>query len=136
MEFLVLIGIAWLVFAWLKKKDTDSAANPVRVDHERSNLNSEPSKPDAQIQNRTFVSSSSHPNREPTAALIQRAIDSKKALKFRYVDQNGAITQRTVTPNHLESRHDSETLCLVAHCHLRGASRTFVVRRIRHVSIK
>ncbi len=136
MEFLVLIGIAWLVFAWLKKKDANSAANPARVDHERSNLSSEPSKPDAQIQNRTFVSSSSHPNRETNAALIQRAIDSKKALKFRYVDQDGAITQRTVTPNYLESRHDSETLCLVAYCHLRGASRTFVVRRMQQVSIK
>ncbi len=136
MEFVILIGIAWLVYLWLKKNDTNGAIDPARLHHDRTNQNLNPSKLDIAVTHRKFADSSSGRSRESTTELIQRAIDSKKSLRFKYIDQDGAITHRTVTPNYLESRHDSETLCLIAYCHLRGASRTFVVRRMRQVSVE
>ncbi len=129
MEIIFLIGVAWLLYAWLK---TDSSTDQGRRDTGASDT----STSTITERNRKTTNSGSRTEHEPNAILIQRAIDLKKILEFTYVDMNGEITHRAVTPNYLERRHESNVLCLIAHCHLRGASRTFVVRRMQNVSMQ
>lgn len=128
MEILILIGAGWLVYIFfIKNSNQDSNTqrqnNTVRTTY---------------ISDRRQSSEKSNSNyeKESNAVLIQRAIDSGRLLRFRYVDQDGEITDRTVTPEYIERRHEVQVQCLIAHCHLRGASRTFVIRRMQNICIE
>jgi|LauGreDrversion4_2_1035121.scaffolds.fasta_scaffold1275272_1 predicted DNA-binding transcriptional regulator YafY len=122
MEVIIFLGVVWLLYALFTSGSKGSGAAP------RDGGRARP------VASRATSNLSS--GADSVAALIQRAINAEKALAFRYIDQDGEITHRTVTPNYLEHRHENNVLCLVAYCHLRGASRTFVVRRMQKVSIQ
>lgn len=126
MEVIIFLGVVWLLYALFTSgsKGNGAVSRDDRELRERARS----------VASRAASNFSS--GADSAAALIRRAIDAEKALVFRYIDQDGEITHRTVTPNYLEHRHDNNVLCLVAYCHLRGASRTFVVRRMRNVSIQ
>ena len=125
MEIIFIIGVVWLLYVWFKNdSNAERKSGPDRSEP--------PPKKIADTQSRSGGAPVTGASRTPNAALIQQAIDQNKTLKFRYIDQDGEITHRTVTPDYLERRHD--VLCLVAHCHLRNAERTFVVRKMQHVT--
>lgn len=127
MEIIALIGIIWVLYAWIRKdSNPDRTRGPARSDGTLP--------PVSDVHKRTRVDSPPRQARGANAALIKKAIDQSKSLRFSYVDQDGEITHRTVIPNYLEHRHD--VLCLVAYCHLRNANRTFVVRRMQHLSLQ
>jgi predicted DNA-binding transcriptional regulator YafY len=128
MEIFILVGFGCLVYILLNKNSNQQSGSQRQND----------------IANTTYSSTRRQSSRKTNysyeqgsnAELIQQAIDSECFLKFRYVDQDGEITERKVTPEYIERRHDAQIQCLVAYCHLRGASRTFVVKRMHNVSIE
>ena len=128
MEILILIGVGWLVYIFFIKNSNQSASSQHLNDIAKTSYSSARQK-SSQRSNSGYV-------KEPNIVLIQRAIDSGRSLKFRYVDQDGEITKRTVTPKYIERRHDAQIQCLVAHCHLRDASRTFVIRRMQNIYVE
>ena len=128
MEILILVGVGYLVYILFNKNSNQQSSSQ----HQNDNANTTFSSTRRQSSRKTNYSYEQDSN----IILIQRAINSKRSLKFRYVDQDGEITERTVTPEYMERRHDAQVQCLVAHCHLREASRTFVIRRMQDVSIK
>lgn len=127
MEILIFIGVGWLVYIFFIKNSNQSASNQNLNDIAKTFYSSARQK-SSQRSNSGYV-------KEPNIVLIQQAIDSGRSLKFRYVDQDDEITKRTVTPKYIEQRHDAQIQCLVAHCHLRDASRTFVIRRIQNIYV-
>jgi hypothetical protein len=127
MEIIILIGIGWFLYYLLKKNSNqDSNIRDPNITVYTS-INS--------TRRRSSRNTNTHGEKESNAKLIRRAIDSGSDLTFRYIDQDGEITVRTVTPEYMERRHENEVLCLVAHCHLRGASRTFVIRKMQNITI-
>jgi predicted DNA-binding transcriptional regulator YafY len=129
MEFLIFIVMIWAFYAWLKSgpDETKERANSEsKID--KHSLGSQNSS-GARI-NRTSVSGKD----ESTRLIIVNAIEAGEDLSFDYIDQEGALTERTVTPKYLEARHEDQILCLIAHCHLRDASRTFVIQRMSNLS--
>jgi predicted DNA-binding transcriptional regulator YafY len=128
MEILILIGVGWLVYIFFLKNSNQGSSSQNLNDIAKTSYSSDRQK--------SSRKSNSSYEKEPNAVLIQRAIDSGRPLKFRYVDQDGEITERTVTPEHIERRHDAQVQCLVAHCHLRDASRTFVIRRMQNIRVE
>ena len=128
MEILILIGVGWLIYIFLFKNSNQDSSSNNQNDIAKTSYSS--------ARQKSSRRSNSRYEKESTAVLIQRAIDSGHFLRFRYVDQDGEITERTVTPEYIERRHDSQIQCLVAYCHLRGASRTFVIRRMQNISVE
>ena len=128
MEFLIFIGIAWILISWLNRDSSEPKSTDKGAEHE-TNPKSRSSS------DRERSNSKSKFDKEPNSIIIQRAIDSKKNLKFRYIDQEGEISHRNVSPINFETRHENQILCLVAYCHLRGAVRTFVVRRMQKIEL-
>ena len=128
MEILVLIGVGWLIYIFFIKNSDQSSSGQHQNDIWKSSYSSTRYKSSRKLN--------SSYEKESNVVLIQQAIDSGSLLKFRYVDQDGEITERTVRPEYIERRHDAQVQCLVAHCHLRGASRTFVIRRMQNVRIE
>jgi predicted DNA-binding transcriptional regulator YafY len=129
MEFLILIGIIWAFYAWLNSgpNETKERANSEsKID--KYSLGSQTSSR-ARI-NRTNVNGKD----ESTRLIIVNAIEASQDLSFNYIDQEGELTARTVTPEYLETRHEDKILCLIAHCHLRDANRTFVIQRMSNLS--
>lgn len=88
---------------------------------------------------------------EKRVARINRALATGRDLSFRYVKFNRETSKRVVTPRELRKLMPEEmrgladgpsvsmeregTLCLFGHCHLRNASRTFAIHRIRSLRI-
>jgi len=67
-------------------------------------------------------------------ARLEAAIQTGKPLCIRYWSASrGESTDRIIQPERIEWRGDH--LCLVAHCHLRGAKRTFRLDRIIKISM-
>ena len=128
MEILILIGFGWLIYIFFIKSSNQGSSINSQNDIAKASYSS--------TRHKSSRRSNSRYEKESNAVLIQRAIDSGCLLKFRYVDQDGEITERTVTPLYIERRHDAQVQCLVAHCHLRGASRTFVIRRMQNIYIE
>lgn len=128
MEILILIGAGWLIYIFFIKNSNQGSSSQHQNEISKTSDSSAP--------NKSSRKSNSSYEKESNAVQIQRAIDSGRSLKFRYVDQDGEITERTVTPKYMERRHDAQVQCLVAHCHLRGASRTFVMRRMQNICIE
>jgi predicted DNA-binding transcriptional regulator YafY len=128
MEILILIGAGWLFYIFfIKNSNQDSSTQ---------RQNDTVNKTYSRGRRQSSEKPNSNYEKEPNAVLIQRAIDSGRFLRFRYVDQDGEITDRTVTPEYIERRHDAQVQCLVSHCHLRGASRIFVIRRMQNICIE
>jgi DNA polymerase-3 subunit epsilon len=73
-------------------------------------------------------------NAEPLPPEITEALSSGKRLFLQYVDATGATSQRWVTPQQITGF--SDTLYLVAHCHLRDATRQFRLDRIVKMEIE
>jgi hypothetical protein len=72
-------------------------------------------------------------SQEEILARLEAAIQAGQTLHLRYASAaRGEITEREITPRHVEWRGDR--LNLVAHCHLRGAERTFRLDRILDVT--
>lgn len=128
MEIVVIIGIIWIIYVWLSSNSSKSSMRENQTSGDKQG--SRTSSLSASGGSLDFDN-----HKDSDSALIRRAIETNRALIFRYTDQNGDVTYRTVTPSHLERRHSSQILCLVAYCHLREANRTFVVRKMQNVSI-
>lgn len=128
MEILILIGAGWLIYIFFIKNSNQSSSSQHQNDITKNSYSSS--------RHKSSRKSNASNEKESNVVLIQRAIDSGSSLKFRYVDQDGEITERTVSPEYIERRHDAQVQCLVAHCHLRGAGRTFVIRRMQNVRIE
>lgn len=65
-------------------------------------------------------------------ALLAEAMRDGTAVRFHYRDQKGKETDRVFSPKAWETRHGVQ--CVKGYCHLRGSSRTFVVRRMSKVA--
>ena len=130
MEFLFVAGVIWALYAWATR-DSDVTPKPTRRQSDQSTI-----FPDSRSRTKSSSVRSEANDGESSLQLIRRAIETDRKLNFQYIDQDGEISERTVTPNYFERRHEAQILCLIAHCHLRNASRTFVVRRMRKVSIE
>ena len=127
MEILILVGIVWVVYVWANK-GSGSQDKPLKPPPAVA--------PNYRPESATNTRSNGRSrNDESNTQLVERAIRSGVKVRFRYIDQQGELTERSVTPLYLERRHAPGVLCLVAHCHLRGAQRTFVVSRMQRVSI-
>jgi DNA polymerase III epsilon subunit family exonuclease len=67
--------------------------------------------------------------REPLLPLeLEEALDRRKPVMMEYLDGREQRTQRVIEP--VGVRRRGGELHLVAHCHLRGAQRTFKIERI------
>lgn len=71
--------------------------------------------------------------------LIEQSIIEGKRLRFEYIDKHGEMTTRSVSPHEIFDYNFNDgkghMMCLSAHCHLRGADRTFALFRMRRVEI-
>jgi len=66
-------------------------------------------------------------------ALLEQAIQERKAVHFRYRKWTGEMSTRTVDPSAFKVV--GESLCVVGYCHLRNAERTFAVKRMSGVNL-
>ncbi|WP_428265540.1 helix-turn-helix transcriptional regulator [Haliangium sp.] len=64
---------------------------------------------------------------------VEDAISRSQQVAISYWSPRGQLTERTVDPYLLW--YADARLYLVGHCHLRGAVRTFLVDRIRHIEM-
>lgn len=64
---------------------------------------------------------------------VEEAINKEQRLALRYWSPRGELTERRVDPYLLW--YADARLYLVAHCHLRGALRTFLIDRIRDIEL-
>jgi predicted DNA-binding transcriptional regulator YafY len=136
MEVLLLVLIVLGLWAWLK----DDSPNPRPPDRAEKGRTPEHSSAHgagtgsarSATPHRTHGGKRQTPTTEETLLL---AIKNGWRINISYVDQDGEFSYRAVTPLGLERRHDAEILCLIGHCHMRNAARTFVVRRIKSVDI-
>ena len=119
MELLILIVVALGAYLFFKEK-------------------SQPSSGSAQSSSRPAGSrtSSRAAIKDYKQKMIDEAVDNSLTIFFRYTDQDGVITSRSVTPHYLERRHEGQVLCLVAHCHLRNDMRTFVVAKMENIRLE
>ncbi len=131
MELLLLVGLGVMLWLWLTRdsnnKPSSSGKSASTIEQGRARS--------AEGEN-SFDNTKFGHRREARESLIERAIREGAQVRFRYVDQDGEITTRAVTPIYLERRHDSKILCLTAFCHLRAANRTFVVHRMQDLEIR
>jgi len=117
MEVIIIIGVAWLLIHLASKKGASKLSQPSSGYAEKSENYSSPRRDEYRPKSK----------RERT---IVDALKTGATLHFRYTDQDGVITTRSVKPLNLERRHETKVLCLVAYCHLRNDERTFVVSKI------
>ena len=71
---------------------------------------------------------------------ITRCIKEKKIINFNYEDEAGNKTNRTVSPKEMflsnpSNRYASRIYVVEAHCHLRNAKRTFLLKRMSKIKI-
>ena len=130
MEIIIFLGVIWGIYAWFKS-GSDESEKPI-------SRRAIPAKsyPGEKNPTRSSRGDSDLEHSESSLLLIRRAIEKECNLSFQYIDQDGEITVRIVTPQHIERRHEAGILCLVAHCHLRNSIRTFVIHRMNKVSIE
>ena len=119
MELLILIVVAFGAYLFLKDKPRSSSGSA------QSSYRS----PSGRTSSRAAV-------KDYKQKVIDEAIDYSLTISFRYTDQDGVITSRSVTPQYLERRHEGQILCLVAHCHLRNDTRTFVVAKMENIRLE
>jgi len=65
--------------------------------------------------------------------VLRTAMRSGKRMRIRYRDGRGVLTERVISPIQVTNRFG--VLYLVAHCHLRNASRTFAIDRIEEMAM-
>lgn len=120
MEVIIIIGVAWLLIHLASKKGARKLSQPSSSYAAESENYSSPRRDEYR------------PKSKRERAIVD-AVKTGATLHFRYTDQDGVITTRSVKPLHLERRHETKVLCLVAHCHLRNDERTFVVSKIEEL---
>lgn len=120
MEVIIIIGVAWLFIHLASKKGASKLSQPSSSHAGETRDYSSPRRDEYRPQSK----------RERA---IVDAVKTGATLHFRYTDQDGVITTRSVKPLNLERRHETKVLCLVAHCHLRNDERTFVVSKIENL---
>jgi len=137
MEFLFLIAIVYLIHLWLNSKEkkplSPQASDQTKTTNKTGSIQLSSKTPNSIYQG--SPSESAQEKKETSVSMIESAIKNGKMLKFKYTDPMGEITNRTVTPYTLERRHDKKFLCLNAYCHLRGDSRTFVIWRMKRITL-
>lgn len=131
MELFLLVGLGVIIWLWLTR---DSNSKSSSSGKSTSTVKQGGAGSAEGIS--SFDNAKVGHRREARESLIERAIREGAQVRFRYVDQDGEITTRAVTPIYLERRHDSKILCLTAFCHLRAANRTFVVHRMQDLEIR
>jgi predicted DNA-binding transcriptional regulator YafY len=120
VEVIIIIGVAWLFIHLASKKGASKLSQPSSSHAGETRDYSSPRRDEYRPQSK----------RERA---IVDAVKTGATLHFRYTDQDGVITTRSVKPLNLERRHETKVLCLVAHCHLRNDERTFVVSKIENL---
>jgi len=118
VELLILIGLAFGAYFLFTGKQ-GSSSKSVRA-HSRSSSQRSHSRPTT---------------KDFKQKVIDEAIANSEVILFRYTDQDGVITSRSVSPQYLERRHEGQILCLVGHCHLRNDIRTFVVSKMESIRV-
>ena len=130
MEFLIFLGVVWALYSWLKPSPIRGKERVRGIsDHKAASYSSR----DKSHLRKYGVEITSKD--ESISRMINDAIEAGEDLSFEYIDQEGELTNRTVSPSYLERRHEDQILCMVAHCHLRNATRTFVIRRMKNVLV-
>ena len=82
-------------------------------------------------------------NIPPSAKFLEKCIDTGDSISFTYVDADGVITDRTVTPERIFWGYSNRegggkkirTCWVEAYCHLRNDRRTFIKDRMSKVEI-
>ena len=80
----------------------------------------------------------------PSAKFLEKCIDNDETISFTYIDNDGVITERTVTPERIFWGYSNRagdgtkirTCWVEAHCHMRNASRTFIKDKMSKVSVE
>ena len=80
----------------------------------------------------------------PSAKFLEKCIDNDETISFTYIDNDGVITERTVTPEKIFWGYSNRagdgtkirTCWVKAHCHMRNASRTFIKDKMSKVSVE
>jgi hypothetical protein len=137
MEFLFLIAIVYLIYLWANSKET-KPLSPQNSDQTKTTNKIGSVQLSSNTPNSVYQGSPSEvaqEKKETSVSMIESAIKDGRMLKFEYTDPMGEITNRTVTPYTLERRHDKKILCLTAYCHLRGDPRTFVIWRMKRITL-
>lgn len=68
--------------------------------------------------------------------ILREAMENHKPIHFHYRDQKGEETDRDFTPQSWPDPEDYHgAICVSGYCHLRHASRTFIVHRMSKVTI-
>jgi len=137
MELLILIAIVFLIYLWINRNDS-STRLPTNSDLSKNTNKTGSIQISAGAPNAVYEDSQPklrQEKKDTTLSIINAAIENGKMLKFEYTDPEGEITNRTVTPITLERRHNRQIYCLNAYCHLRKDARTFVVWRMKRLTL-
>lgn len=65
--------------------------------------------------------------------LLEWAIQSSQKISFGYENKKGNNSNRTFAPHNFKTIR--QTLCVEGYCYLRGAKRTFTIKRMRDIKI-
>ncbi len=90
------------------------------------------------IKNKTLARSGLQKNEQeksPNETIIKDAIENDWKLAIHYRDRNRNHTSRVISPLELDRNSYDDIVRIKAHCHLRDAERTFLLGRIRDLSI-
>jgi len=79
----------------------------------------------------------------PSAKFLEKCIEDSESISFTYVDGDGVITDRSVTPERIYWGYSNRegdgkkirTCWIEAYCHLRNDRRTFIKDRMSKVEI-
>jgi len=108
--------------------------DPTTADHVREIIGSKSS-----ANNKRYTGKGS-----PSAKFLEKCIDNDETITFTYIDNDGVITERTVTPERIFWGYSNRagdgtkirTCWVEAHCHMRNASRTFIKDKMSKVSVE
>ena len=160
MEFILFIIAAFVIIKIIEGltsgDNNEEASHKEVVKTETSNpspiTETDPPPPeDKPIQLRETIGGKSSANnkrftgkRSPSAKFLEKCIDNDETISFTYIDNDGVITERTVTPERIFWGYSNRagdgtkirTCWVEAHCHMRNASRTFIKDRMSKVSVE
>lgn len=78
------------------------------------------------------------PDADDKERIIRDAIENKNKIEFQYSKKGESISRlRTIRPTRLEYivPRRKETLCVVGHCDLRNAQRSFALMRVKDLKV-
>ena len=157
MEFIFLFIIIAFVIIKITSRVEKSIDQNEEISHKETVKTSTSKKPPATEPDpttahplRKIIGSKSSANNKkftgkgsPSAKFLEKCIDNDETISFTYIDNDGVITERTVTPERIFWGYSNRagdgtkirTCWVEAHCHMRNASRTFIKDKMSKVEI-